>query len=66
MIDFAVLGAGQEGRGFLHSHAVALEHDAVGVVNDPVENGVGDGGVCNQVMPSGHRGLGGDDGGFAR
>lgn len=34
----------KEGRGFLLSHAVALEHDAVGVVNDPVENGVGDGG----------------------
>lgn len=26
MIDFAVLSAGQEGRGFLLSHAVALEH----------------------------------------
>jgi hypothetical protein len=40
MIDFAVFGAGQEGRGLLLSHAIALEHDAVGVVNDPVENGV--------------------------
>lgn len=65
MIDFAVFGAGQEGRGLLLSHAVALEHDAVGVVHDPVENGVGDGGVCDQVMPSGHRDLGGDQGGFA-
>jgi hypothetical protein len=41
MIDFAVFGAGQEGRCFLLSHAVALEHDAVGVVDDPAENGVG-------------------------
>lgn len=55
MIDFAVFGAGQEGRGFLLSHAVALEHDAVGIVHDPVENGIGDGVVCDQVMPSGHR-----------
>lgn len=44
MIDFAVFDAGQEGRGLLLSHAIALEHDAVGVVHDPVENGVGDGG----------------------
>ena len=47
------------------SHALAPEGDAVGVVNDPIENGVGDGGVCDQVMPSGHRNLGGDQGGFA-
>ena len=47
------------------SHAVALEGDAMSVVNDPVENGVGDGRVCDQVMPSGHRDLGGDQGGLA-
>lgn len=46
------------------SHAVALEHDAVGVVHNPVENGAGDG-VCDEVMPSGHRDLGADQGGFA-
>lgn len=39
MIDLAVFGAGQEGRCLLHSHAIALEHDPAGVVNDPVENG---------------------------
>lgn len=42
VIDFAVFGAGQEGRRLLLSHAVAQEHDAVGVMNNPVENGVGD------------------------
>lgn len=36
------------------SHVIALEHDAVGVVNDPVENGVGVGRVCDQVMPFDH------------
>ena len=30
----------------------------MGIVNDPVENGVGDGGIGDQVMPSGHRDLG--------
>lgn len=59
VIDFAVFVAGQERRRFLLSHAVALEGDAMGVVNDPVENGACDGRVCDQVMPSGHRDLGG-------
>ena len=65
MIDFGVFGAGQEGRCFLPSHAVALEFDTMGVVDDPVENGVSHGGVCDQIMPFRHGGLGGDDGGFA-
>ena len=35
------------------SHAVALKRDAVGVVNDPVEDGVGDGRVTDDfMMPS--------------
>jgi hypothetical protein len=42
VIDFAVFVAGQERRRFLLSHAVALEGDAMSVVNDPVENGVGE------------------------
>ena len=40
-----VFGAGQEGRCFLLSHAVARQQDAMGVVDDPVENGVGDAGL---------------------
>lgn len=49
----------------LLAHAVALKADAVRVVNDPVENGVGDRGAHKQVMPCGHRDLGGDQGGFS-
>ena len=37
----------------------------MGVVDDPVEDGVGDGGVGDQIMPFRHGDLGGDDGGFA-
>ena len=65
MIDFAVFAARQDGRCFLLSHAVALELDTVGVVNEAIQYGIGDGGVRDQVMPSGHRGLGGDECGFA-
>lgn len=65
MIDFAVFAAGQEGRGFLLPHALALEFDTMGIVNEAIQNGIGDGGVRDEVMPFGHGGLSGDDGGFA-
>ena len=64
MIDFAVFAARQDERGFLLSHAVALELDTVDIVDEAIQYDISDGGVRNQVMPSCHGGLGGDDGGF--
>jgi len=46
VIDFGVFSAGQEGRGFLLSHALALKSDAVGIVHNLVEDGVGDGAIA--------------------
>jgi hypothetical protein len=37
------------GGGF--PHAFALEGEPVGVVNKPVENGIGDGGVADNLVP---------------
>ena len=44
------------------AHGLALEHEAVGVVHQAVEDGVGVGGVADHVMPAIDRQLGGDDG----
>ena len=45
------------------SHAVSPENEAVCIVDETVENGVGDGGVGDDLVPviDGH--LAGDDGG---
>lgn len=43
VIEFAVFAARQDGRGFLLSHALALELDAVGIVNEAVQNCIGNG-----------------------
>ena len=64
-IGFAVFGVGQGACSFFPSHAVAFEGDTVGVVDDPVEDGVGDGGLSDHVVPLGNGQLGGDQGGFA-
>ena len=50
-IRFLVFGAGQVGRGFSFSHAIALKVDAVSVVDDPVEDSVGDRGFADHVVP---------------
>jgi hypothetical protein len=44
------------------SHAVSLEDEAVGVVDEAVEDGVGDGGVGDDLMPMIDRHLTGEDG----
>jgi hypothetical protein len=44
------------------SHAVSLEDEAVGVVDEAVEDGVGDGGVGDDLVPMLDRHLTGDDG----
>ena len=39
------------------SHALALKSDAVGIVHDLVEDGVGDGAIGDEIVPLGHRQL---------
>jgi hypothetical protein len=39
---FCVLRFGQEWPGFLLSHAVAFEAEAMGIVHDAIKNGVGE------------------------
>ena len=59
---------GSSGCGFgapLLAQTVALELQAVGVVNDAVENGVGEGRLADQVMPAIDRDLAGDQRGAA-
>ena len=43
----------------------SVEGDAVGVVDEPVEDGVGEGGLADDLVPGPHRELAGDDGGAA-
>jgi hypothetical protein len=43
------------------AQALAREFDAVGVVNDAVEDGVGERGNANQVVPAVDGNLTGDD-----
>ena len=45
------------------SHAVSPEDEAVCVVDETVENGVGDGGIGDDLVPVIHGNLAGDDGG---
>src|SRR5271157_1693749 len=49
------------GRGRPLAQALAGQIDAIGVVNDAVEDGVGERGNADQVMPAVHRNLAGDD-----
>lgn len=42
------------------AHAVAFEGDAMGIVDDPIEYGIGDGGLADHVVPGRHGELGGD------
>ena len=43
------------------SQALAGQLDAVGVVNEAIEDGVGVGGIADDLMPSGDGKLRGDD-----
>ena len=45
------------------SHAVSLEYEAVCIVDEPIENSVGDGGVGDHLVPVIDWHLAGDDGG---
>ena len=41
--------------------ALATQFDAVGVVDDPIEDGVGQGGIADKFVPAIDRKLTGDD-----
>ena len=49
----------------LFSEGIAAKLDAVGVVDDAVEDGVGQGRIADQIMPAVHRDLAGDQRGAA-
>jgi hypothetical protein len=51
-----------KGRRFASAHRVALEVDAVGVVDEPVEDRVGVGWIADHVVPAFDRHLGDEDG----
>ncbi len=52
-------------RWFGAPHAVAVELDTVGIVDEAVEDSVGVGRIADGVMPGGDGQLAGDDGGLA-
>ena len=60
--DFGVFGMGQCGLWAFSAHAVSFQLDAVGVVDDAVEDGIGDGGFADHLMPTRDGQLGRDDG----
>jgi hypothetical protein len=43
--------------GFLSTHGSAFEGDAVGVVDEAIEDGVGEGGVSDGFVPSARWGV---------
>ena len=57
----AVIGLGQ--YGLLFSHGASVEFELAGVVDKAVEDGAGEGGVAEQLMPSSRGELAGDEGG---
>src|SRR6266436_9579036 len=67
--DLSITGwvgsSGGDFRRLLLAQTVAAELEAMGVVNDPVEDGVGEGWLADQVMPAIDRDLAGDQGGAA-
>jgi hypothetical protein len=63
-LSFAIAAAGRSsgslGSGALFAQRVALELEAMSVVHDAVQNGVGDGGLGDDVMPAIDGDLAGD------
>ena len=47
------------------AHGLTAEIDAMGVVDEPVEDGVGVGGVSDEAVPIGDGNLAGDECGFS-
>ena len=52
-------------QGFLFSHGFPFELEPIGIVDDTVQDGVGEGRGGEPIMPVGHRDLGGQGGGSA-
>ena len=48
-------------RGLPFAHGVSLQGNVVRVVNQPVKDGIGQGGLPNRLMPVLDRQLAGDD-----
>lgn len=57
-------GVKSRASGGSFSHALSAELEAVRVVNEAVQDGVGESGIADRVMPALHRELAGDDGCF--
>ena len=57
-----MLGRRFSGQGALFSHALAGQFDAVGVVNQPVQDGIGNRWIPYNFIPSIYRHLAGHDG----
>src|SRR5271169_5950733 len=57
--------SGGDFRRLVLAQTVAAELETVGVVDDAVENGVGQGRLAGQVVPAVDRDLAGDQGGAA-
>jgi hypothetical protein len=52
----------RHGDGSLFSHALTGQFDAIGIVYEAIEDGVGDGRISDDLVPSVDRNLAGDDG----
>ena len=63
--DFDICFLGQAMRSFLSPHAVSFQRDAMGIVDDAVEDSIGDRGLADHFVPGRHRELGGDERGSA-
>ncbi len=64
VIDFGVLRFGQERSWFLLPHAVSLERNSMGVMDDTIEDGVSDRWFADHLVPLRDGKLGGDQSGF--
>ena len=52
------------GIGQAFAHRLTFERDAMSVVDEPIEDGVGDGGLADDFVPGIYGQLAGDEGGF--
>lgn len=60
--DFVIFSLGQDGRQILLSHAISFELNAVCIMDQPIENCIGDGGIPYQFVLGSHGDLSGYEG----
>ena len=61
-VNFAhVMKDRSRSSGSMLTQALAAQFDAVGVVDDPIEDGVGQGGIADEFVPAIDRKLARDD-----